>query len=424
MDNLKVGLYIKQRIKEKGITQDQLAETMNITSSAVSQVLSGKNMFDIVNLQVLARILDEPIDKILNAGDDPATYLEILAMKSVDDYKKEDPNLDKVKDKDHKGNTLFEYILRHKNIELVRLFSYRLISEMSNDIRLETILIQNEETKMLEQLYRDHRFRRKFALNQEISDFSTDRRNNNTRDRELSIEEIEYLRVLTNSTNEKIFEITDSFRINQNHPSYFSKIVEYALMFDKEYILQYDHEQRIKKFNEQSALRGDIQHISEIKLSKLLKKSIEYKSTRCIEYCYNALKVFNLQNYFTNLIETKDKAFIQTFISKYKNKNTDSLHHSNIDNGKFNNLESLKQLIEANNYEILEYSIEFSTQEALDEALFVTKGDQIEITKLLVRKGARFMIQDSYSGNNRILLEPLSSLVKYLFNELENKSKK
>ena len=68
MDNVKVGLYIKKRIAEKGITQDQLAEMMNITSSAVSQVLTGKNMFDVVNLQVLSRILDEPIDKILNAG--------------------------------------------------------------------------------------------------------------------------------------------------------------------------------------------------------------------------------------------------------------------------------------------------------------------------------------------------------------------
>jgi hypothetical protein len=131
-----------------------------------------------------------------------------------------------------------------------------------------------------------------------------------------------------------------------------------------------------------------------------------------------------LQNYFSNLINTKDKSFIKDFISKYKNKSVDSFFRSNIDNGKFNNLESLKQLIETNNYEILEYSIEFSTQEALDEALFITKGNQIEIIKLLVKKGARFMVQDTYSSNNRILLEPLSTMVKYLFDELENKTRK
>ena len=99
MDNVKVGLYIKKRIAEKGITQDQLAEMMNITSSAVSQVLTGKNMFDVVNLQVLSRILDEPIDKILNAGEEPETYLEILARKTQLEYKKDDPNLEKVKEK-------------------------------------------------------------------------------------------------------------------------------------------------------------------------------------------------------------------------------------------------------------------------------------------------------------------------------------
>lgn len=424
MDNFKVGLYIKQRIKEKGITQDQLAEMMNVTSSAVSQVLSGKNMFDVVNLQVLARILDEPIDKILNAGEDPATYLEILAKKSADDYRKEDLNLEKFRDKDHKGNNLFEYILKHKNIELVQLFSQRIITEMLNDIRLETILIQNEETKMLKQLYHDHRFRRKLSLSNEIADFPSDRRSISTSEKELSLEEVEYLRTLTSTKNEKIFEIIDVFRVNQNHPGYFSQIVEYAIKFDKEHILQYDHELRIKKFVEQNTLRADIQHISEVKFSKLLKKSIEYKSTRCIEYCYNELKTFNLQYYFTSLIETKDKAFIQAFIEKYKNKNGSPFGSGINENGKFNNIESLKQLIETNNYEILEFSIEFSTQEALDEALFITKGNQIEITKLLVKKGARFMVQDTYSSSNKLVLEPLTSMVKYLFDKLENKSNK
>jgi transcriptional regulator with XRE-family HTH domain len=422
MDNLKVGQYIKERIKEKGITQDQLAEMMNVTSSAVSQVLSGKNMFDVANLQVLSRILDEPIDKILNAGEDPATYLEILAMKSAADYKKEDPNLGKIKDKDHKGQNLFEYILRHKNVELIRLFNDKIVSEMSNDIRLETILIQNEEIKMLEQLYHNYRFRRKFVFTQEITDFPSSI--NNKSQKELSNEEIEYLQALTSSTNEKIFEITDAFKISQNNIHHFSKIVEFAIMFDKEHILKYDFEQRLKKFNEQNTLRANIEQISDAKFSKLLKKSIEYKSVRCIDYCYNALKSFNLQNYFSNLINTKDKSFIKDFISKYKNKSVDSFFRSNIDNGKFNNLESLKQLIETNNYEILEYSIEFSTQEALDEALFITKGNQIEIIKLLVKKGARFMVQDTYSSNNRILLEPLSTMVKYLFDELENKTRK
>lgn len=424
MNNLEVGQYIKQRIKEKGITQDELAEMMNVTGSAVSQVLSGKNMFDVTNLQVLSRILDEPIDKILNAGEDPATALELLAMKSAENYKKEDPKLEKSKDKDHKGKNLFEYIIKHKNIELIRLYNQRIISELSNDIRLETILIQNEEVILLEELYRDFHFRRKIGLPPDITDFSprgSDRllKKHLKDDKELTDEEIDYLKTLTRTTNEKIFEITGVLNINQNNPNYFSKVVEYAIQFDEVNILELDHERRLKK---SSHLNGE-QHAIEVKFSKWLKKSIQCKSSKCIKYCYSMLTTFDLKNYFTDLIETKDKAFIQDFIEKYKSKSANHLNSSDCENGKFNNLESLKQLIEFNNIEILEYAIEFSTQQALDEALFITKDNQIEITKLLVAKGARFMVQDTYSSSNKLVLEPLSSMVKYLFDELSKKSK-
>lgn len=421
MDNVKVGQYIKKRIAEKGISQDQLAEMMNITSSAVSQVLTGKNMFDVVNLQVLSRILDEPIDKILNAGEEPETYLEILARKSEIEYKEEDPNLEKAKDIDHKGKNLFEYILKHRNIELIRLFNQKILSEMSKDIRLEIILVKNEEVKMLEQLYQNYNFRRNFGFVEEITDFPTNARGHHKNDKELSSDEMELLETITSSKNEQIYDLTKAFTINQNNPNYFSKIVEYAIMFDNNHILKFDHDKRIKLFKSQS--NHEVAHISEGKFSKWLKKSIEFKSERCIEYCYNSLNTFSLQNYFTNLIETKDKVFIQEFINKYKDKNTDRISYGNTNNGKFNNLESLKQLIESNNTEILEYSIEFSTQQALDEALFITKGDQLEIIKLLVAKGARFMVQDTYSSSNRIVLEPLTTMVKYLFDELKKKTK-
>ena len=135
------------------------------------------------------------------------------------------------------------------------------------------------------------------------------------------------------------------------------------------------------------------------------------------------MNAFDLQHYFTDLIENKDKDFIKDFVAKYKNKHTDHFYTNQNQDGKFDNLESLKKLIESNNTEILEYSIEFSTQKALDEALFLTKGDQLEIIKILVSKGARFMVQDTYSSSNRIVLEPLTAMVKFLFEEVRKKSK-
>lgn len=414
MDNVKVGLYIKQRIKEKGITQEQLAEEMNISSSAVSQVLSGKNMFDVMNLQVLSRILDEPIDKILNAGEAPETYLEILAKKTEVEYKKQDPNLEKVKEKDHKDNTLFDYVLKHQNIELIRLFNQKIISDKVNDIRLATILIANEETKLLEQLFNSYNFKRNMNLGRDVSELNRITKKIS----DYTSEEQEYFKVLAQSNNEKIFEITGCIRIHENNVNYFSPFLYIAIAYDQAHILKYDHEQRFKN---QDTSGNKLTHIVDSKFSKLLKTSIELKSMRCIDYCYNMLSQFNLQNYFNDLISTKDKDFIQNFIEKYKNKNNDRFYHNTNDNGKFNNVESLKQLIEINNVEILEYSIEFSTQEALDEALYVTKGNQIEIVKLLVSKGARFMYYDSYDSKTRHIQEPLTAMIKYLFDELNKK---
>ena len=39
MNNVKVGQFIKEKLKSKSITQEQLADKLNISSSAVSQSL-------------------------------------------------------------------------------------------------------------------------------------------------------------------------------------------------------------------------------------------------------------------------------------------------------------------------------------------------------------------------------------------------
>lgn len=423
MDLLKVGQYIKQRIKEKGITQDQLGEMMNVTSSAVSQVLSGKNLFDVTNLQVLSRILDEPIDKILNVGEEQPTSLELLAMKSVEEYKKEDPVLEKSTQKDYKGLNLFEYIIKHKNIELIRLYDQRIISELSNDIRLETILIKNEEIKLLEQLYQGYHFNNKYKFSETISGFTKKRnnqllQNNYNIGKGLSSEEIDYLKALTSTTNQTILKITGALPENANNPNYFSKLVEYAIMFDEVHILKLDHEQSIKNFVNQVDIKNEVF----IKFSKWLKESIEHKSNKCIHYCYDMLSDFDIQKYFTDLVETKDKVFIQNFISKYLNKTQNNISFNNSIN-QFNNFDALEKLIRTQNIDILEYALEFSDQQALDEALYITKGEQLEVIKMLIGKGARFMVKDNYSSSNKIVLETLSSMVKYLFDEINKKTK-
>lgn len=49
IDNLKVAEKIKKLLKDNNMTQEQLANKLSITKSAVSQNLRGKSNFDIQN---------------------------------------------------------------------------------------------------------------------------------------------------------------------------------------------------------------------------------------------------------------------------------------------------------------------------------------------------------------------------------------
>lgn len=103
MDNVKVGQFIKEELKKHSITQEQLAEKLGISSSAVSQSLSGKNSFDITNLMEISKILDIDLDVIVNAGEERETNLERMSKMTYEKFSIEDPEFYKLKDTDSKG---------------------------------------------------------------------------------------------------------------------------------------------------------------------------------------------------------------------------------------------------------------------------------------------------------------------------------
>jgi len=66
IDNVKVGEYIKKLLKQHNMTQDDLADALSISKSAVSQNLRGKSTFDIQNLIQIAKIFEITLDDLLN----------------------------------------------------------------------------------------------------------------------------------------------------------------------------------------------------------------------------------------------------------------------------------------------------------------------------------------------------------------------
>ena len=83
MDNIQTGRLIAELRKKQGLTQQQLADKLNLSNKTISKWESGSGSPDISNLSVLAEALEISVDELLNG--------ELSQLKS-------DTNLDVPKD--------------------------------------------------------------------------------------------------------------------------------------------------------------------------------------------------------------------------------------------------------------------------------------------------------------------------------------
>ena len=66
MEQEKIGKFISALRKEKGMTQEQLAEKMGVTDKSISRWENGKTLPDISILVALAEELNVEISELLN----------------------------------------------------------------------------------------------------------------------------------------------------------------------------------------------------------------------------------------------------------------------------------------------------------------------------------------------------------------------
>ena len=66
MDQVKIGNFLKKLRKEKGITQEQLAEILNVSGRTVSRWETGNNMPDISILVDIVDYYDISIPEIIS----------------------------------------------------------------------------------------------------------------------------------------------------------------------------------------------------------------------------------------------------------------------------------------------------------------------------------------------------------------------
>ncbi len=97
MDQIKIGKFIQNKRKEKNITQQELAEKLNITDRAISKWENGKCMPDVGIMQELCEILNITINDLFSG--------EVVNMKDTE-KKLEENLLEMTKLKEEKDRQL------------------------------------------------------------------------------------------------------------------------------------------------------------------------------------------------------------------------------------------------------------------------------------------------------------------------------
>lgn len=87
MDQQKIGRFLKQLRKEKGITQDQAAEHFCVATRTISRWETGSNMPDLEILLSIAEFYDVEVDEIIDgqrSDNDENSVYKVIGK--VDEY--------------------------------------------------------------------------------------------------------------------------------------------------------------------------------------------------------------------------------------------------------------------------------------------------------------------------------------------------
>lgn len=85
MNNIEFGKKVTFLRKEKGLTQKQLAEILNVSDKAVSRWESGKGYPEVTILPKLASALGVSVDELLSSDEDAKeeNYTQLFMLKSI-----------------------------------------------------------------------------------------------------------------------------------------------------------------------------------------------------------------------------------------------------------------------------------------------------------------------------------------------------
>lgn len=117
MDQKKIGEFLRELRKEKGMTQEQVAEHFNIAGRTVSRWETGSNMPDIGIISEIAEFYEVDIREIINGERDAAPVVQEDVVEKVIEYA------------DTENEQLAQHVTRYSIIGLIAVLGFVLVAK-------------------------------------------------------------------------------------------------------------------------------------------------------------------------------------------------------------------------------------------------------------------------------------------------------
>ena len=140
MDHIKIGAFIRRLRKEKGMTQNDLAERLNLSFQTISKWENADGLPDSSILLDLANTLDTTVDLILNGGNVMIADRKLISVENVIKGFESLENVGKYFGEDSTFFTgMVEGINKKMNIDLLPY----LADPMTRDVMITEVLVQH-----------------------------------------------------------------------------------------------------------------------------------------------------------------------------------------------------------------------------------------------------------------------------------------
>lgn len=134
------GEKLKKARKEAGLSQEQFAEKMNVSRSAVAKWETDKGMPDVNNLKVMAQLLNVSVDYLLE-DNEKISFNEIKEAINLEEFKKSGKCRDKK-----------DAVCLAKNADAAAIYALQRAKKMSKSEWLIDFIVQPGVVDVLDQL--------------------------------------------------------------------------------------------------------------------------------------------------------------------------------------------------------------------------------------------------------------------------------